>query len=149
MNVKLKKKEDAIGERLKQMTDRSNSIQSFLKRVTLKQYKDAQRDRWMTEGKSEDKPWDQLNSKYAEYKRRKFADYPGAGQKMMIRTNALYEGTVDRPNVIATNKALKISVNTENAPYADYANEARPFMKFSQSTIDEMKHKILEYLKGI
>jgi hypothetical protein len=153
--VSLKKKKDGITETLDGMVHRANTMESFFHRVIFKMYQDKQRKRWMSEGSSEGLKWPALKPSYKISKKKRFADYPGSGNKMMIATNSLYMATVEKPNKKATNKGITIAVSNVINPesgdgtqdYAKTAAQKRPFMKFSKQSIEDMRKKVLDYIK--
>jgi len=153
--VTLTKKSDSIQARNQAMLDRANTMQSFLNRVIFKMYQDAQRLRWASEGGSEGYPWEQLNSKYETWKKKKYQKYDGSGSKLMVATNALHQSAIENAAKIATNENITITVNSDVqnpetkksvSNYAKYAAHARPIMKFSQDTIDTFRDAIQTYI---
>jgi hypothetical protein len=135
------------------LTNRMNSIQGFLNRNIFRMYQQAQLERWKSENTSEGEQWAPLTAQYAQRKKKKFAAFPGAGQKIMIATGKLYETTTGRNpkglRKVATNKSLIIKIDDGYIPYAKFAAEERPIMEFSEATIQDMKDAVVDYIKGL
>ena len=156
MDVKLKKLEDKVSESLKSLMARGKSGKAFIQAYAYPKYLEHQMLRWASQNWGS---WPALNPKYAEYKKRKFANYPGQGERMMIATGKLYQ------SVIGENKKYHVRIITENElivginlggknelEYARFANELRPFMDFKtsqdKSFIKDLKEKYTNYLRG-
>jgi len=138
--------ERGIQANLEAMVSRANSVQGYLNRNLYRQYQNAQRTRWQTEGASEGTKWLPLNPGYAKRKLVRFASYPGGGRKMMIATKRLFDAVVGpsgehRKEV--TSRSLTIGWTT---PYAVYADEKRPFSSFSNKTEQQMYDGLAKYL---
>lgn len=102
---------DDITKRLVDLLDRTKSVRALFTRVIYPMYKNAQRERWQTEGASEGYAWLPLSVEYAKRKKIMFGggvkfkwvggrpnpwapagswpSYPGTGTKMMIATGRL------------------------------------------------------------
>jgi hypothetical protein len=143
-------------------------LAAFLNKNVVDAYFVAQKKRWMTQGESENKRWEQLNPLYASYKLKKFKEYPFGGRKMMIATGFLWESVTSRSKgfkkVLNPNgKSLVIGVQTEEVKtkagavknpgrfvaYAEHANEARPFGgpgAWGNETKRKVRYMITEFL---
>lgn len=147
--VSLKISQDGIGDLLKGMLSRAGLVRGWLNREAYPRVIKVQQMRWMTEGGSEGDGWAPLEPKYAKYKLRKFADYPGGGRKMLIATNRLANG------VMAVNLSDHYKLVTETSletgttiPYAKYVDAKRNFTTLSQETIDTLVASLQDYLAG-
>jgi hypothetical protein len=137
---------DGISNKLKLMIDRGKSMQTFLNRNIYKMYQNAQRERWMSKNESEGSRWLKLDSRYAKYKREKYAAYEGAGTKILIATGALFHaaiGPAQGQRKIVTNSKLYISTAI---PYAGYVNEARNFTKWGSKTMRDINKAIKDFV---
>lgn len=124
---------------------KANSSQAFLNRIVYPMYQNIQRERWMTEGFGK---WPKLNTRYARYKRVKFASFPGQGTKMMIATNRLQKSVVgpgDGHRKIATDKKLIVGTTVE---YAEHANKARPFDQMPVKFWNEVGQAYMDFVLG-
>lgn len=157
MNAEFKVTKDGIRKQLEAMVARGKSPSAFMQRVTLNQYKKAQVARWETEGASEDVTWEPLTSiSYKAYKRRRYASYDGAGNKLMIATGGLYQAATGRGQgmyklITDTSFVVGIDLNAANPEgkslgYAAYAAEKRPIMEFSDATLDKWRSDIANYI---
>lgn len=167
MGASLKITQNNIAAKLEDMARNSKDSSGFLNRVIYRMYQNAQIERWMTENSSQGGKWKPLNPRYAAYKKRAygggtkfryypslglsrpigvFPTYPGKGTKMMIATGRL------AGSVIGPNPEYKEGVGehrkyvTENTltietvvPYGKDAAEQRPFMQFSDRTLEAMR----------
>ena len=117
---------------------------AFLNRVVYPIYQNFQRERWVTQNWGK---WPNLDSRYAQYKLKRFAKFPGGGRHMMIATNTL------APSVIGDSKKFhrklvdnrKLIVGT-TVPYAKYANNAREFDEMPIKFWDEVAKEYVKYL---
>ena len=135
-----------IQDNLTAMLDRQHSMQAYLDRIVYRQYQNAQRERWMSEGASEGVPWDSLNPAYASRKLIKFASYDGGGRKMLIATGRLFKSVIgpgEDHQKVATNDELTVSWSTE---YAPYVNQRRTFDLFSLPTMEKMYDGLARFL---
>ena len=85
-SVRMVKVTDKVNKKLDEMKNNAINAQGFLMRNIYPMYKDAQRQRWISQGSSEGRVWDSLDSIYAKRKLKLYGSYPGAGTKMMIGT---------------------------------------------------------------
>ena len=156
MDVKLKKLEDKVSTSLEALKARGKSGRTFINAYAYPKYIEHQMLRWDSQNWGS---WPALNPKYAEYKKRKFAQFPGQGERMMIATGKLYQ------SVIGENRKYHVKIITENElivgikfggknemEYARFANELRPFMSFKESNdkafIKDLKERYQKYLRG-
>lgn len=173
--VGIKKVQDTLQDRLKEMMNRAKSTQGAGARL-FALYQQLQIKRFMTENQSEGARWTPLNSTYAKYKVKRYGggtrrggkgswgSWPGGGRKMLIGTSTLagavigrgapFEGT-DKNVQIYKPYSLQISVqtggtNAEGKPfdYAETVAQKRPFMSFSTESINQMKEVLKKYLIG-
>lgn len=135
-----------IEKNLQGMLDRSKKTQAYLNRVVYKQYQNAQRQRWISENKSEGDQWKELEPKYKDRKKRIFAAYDGRGTKTLIATGRLFKSVIgpggDHKKIVA-DKSIEIAWST---PYAVYVEEARPFTEFGAKTMEEMYDGLAKFM---
>lgn len=126
---------------------KSNKIDAALARDVTVMFHNAQRQRWMTEGRSEGKKWKALDKRYAKRKLTQYAAYPGGGRKMLIATNDLVKSVTgeDRTYYRQKVEGSKLTIGTA-VPYAVYVDEERPFMEFSKKTMKKMLERITLYM---
>jgi hypothetical protein len=135
--------------KIETMLDRGKSMQSFLNRNVYRIYQNAQRSRWITENASEGGEtgrWEKLNPTYAERKKKIYAAYEGAGEKMLIATGRLFKAVVGPSNgqiKVVTNTSMTISTSVE---YAKYVNEARSFSTWGPSFKAKVKKAIGDFI---
>lgn len=154
--MKLKKVQDQIGDRLKQMAANAKDGRAFLQRVIYPMYQEAQAERWMTENRSEGEQWAPLDPTYADEKREVFAGYAGGGRKMLIATGSLATAVIYQPRKAITKTTMVVGVDTSvTNPYSgfavgDYAQhvaDVRPFMRFGTKTKDKMRQAFRRYIE--
>lgn len=127
-------------------------------------YQKLQTKRFETENASEGSRWEPLNKAYAEQKLKRFKSYPGAGTKILVATGTLggavigpgapFGGT-DKHVALFKNYSMQISVaeggkNLAGKPF-DYARqvaEKRPFMQFSEASLQLMKDELKKFIIG-
>lgn len=146
--------EDGITRSLQAMVERGRSVSAYLNRAVFREFQEAQIQRFETQGSSEGMAWPALNEKYAKWKRKKYASYPGGGNVMMIRTGTLASGAEGRDSgyfyKAVDDTSITIGINVSALPYAKYAGNARPFMSFSDQTLIEWHQGIRDYItKGV
>ncbi len=158
----IKKIQDDLEPRLKQLLTRAQSSKASARLYPL--YQKLQTQRFMTEGASEGYPWPSLKKEYETYKKKKYAEYPGGGRKLLIATSTLagavigpgspFNGT-DKHRAIFRPYQMQISVEQSgtNAAgkkfnYPQYVAEKRPFMKFSPKSVQLLKDALKQYLIG-
>lgn len=140
---------NTITEALEAMVSRASFTSGFLTRVVYPDYQNAQRTRWINENSGEDfagGAWPALNVKYAEQKKKRFADYEGSGSKMLIATNRLQKSVIgpgeDHQRVI---DATSIRINTR-VPYAVYVDSVRSFSGWSPIFYSKIYKKYSDYI---
>lgn len=142
-------KRNALAGFHEHMVSRVGKLQGYVNRVIYEQYKEAQRDRWETEGASEGRPWPQLSQKYARQKLKRYATYPGSGRKLLIATGKLVDAVSGKDSTfhrkLVTNDKMIISVTV---PYGSFVNERRPFMRMGEATIKKMRDGLIKYMRG-
>lgn len=150
MKASFEKTEDKVTKKLEGLLDRSKSLSSYLNRNFYQQYKNLQRNRWMTENASEGQQWEPVTPEYAQYKIKKYSGYPGGGQKLMIRTGVLAAAAQGDYGSFKLTEERSITVGIDDSiiPYAKYAAKKRPFMKFSDASIAAMREGVIDFLKG-
>lgn len=148
----LRQVQNGIERRLKDMVNRTHSVSSYLNRTLFRKYQEAQVERWKTENSSQGSQWPSLSPEYLKRKR-KIAlkeGYRGGGNAMMVLTGKLYSGAaaIDDSyyNKVVTNTKFVIALNTGSIPYAGYAGNRRPYMKFSPAAIREWKKGIRDFI---
>lgn len=157
------KVKDDFSATMNKMLDNTRSAQGGFARIYAL-YQRFQTDRFTSQNSSEGDPWPELSAKYADYKRKKFASFPGSGTKMMIASGTLagavigpgapFSGT-DRHRAVFTSTSMQISVDMsgKNAAgkdfdYAADAAEQRPFMEFSDAHLEQMKEELSQFILG-
>jgi len=148
-NIKLDISMDGITNKLNGMIQRANLVDGWLNRVAYPALIAKTRQRWMSEGSSEGDGWKPLNAKYKLEKLRRFRDYPGAGQKMLIATSRLVNSMTGDDTgehyKLVSNQRLEFG---SRVPYAKYVDEMRSITKLSAETIEELKTQLSQYLSG-
>ncbi len=146
-NVSLTISVDGIGDYLKKMISRAGQVRGWLNRVAYPKIIKAQQMRWITEGASEGDGWAPINPTYARYKLRKYADYPGAGRKLLIATGRLYQGMTGENRAdhykLATETTLEVGTTVS---YAKYVNETRNIVELSPETVESLVSGLSEYI---
>lgn len=127
-----------------------NRVDAALAREIYRIYQNAQRARWMSENKSEGRPWKALNPTYQVKKIKRFAAYPGGGRKMLIATGALQASVIGTDTkhhrrLIERNRMVVATT----LPYAAYVAEVRPFMEFGKATKAKIRAAIKKYWVGL
>lgn len=139
--------EDKVSGRLNQMINSLGFKRQYLQTRALPKYFKAQRQRFITENATQGTRWEPLNDVYAAYKKKKFADFPGGGRKMMIATGRLMQSltSAESPDFrkLVTDSALIVSTAVE---YAKYPAETRPIMEFNQAFVDDIKADYKQWL---
>lgn len=137
MDVKLRKVQSTVDKKLSGMIKKFKSGQAFLQMQIYPRYLEHQQFRWQTENWG---AWKDLNSDYAEKKKRVYASYPGGGIRMMIATGRTINAVLGRNKFhrkIVTEKSLIVGIGgTEpdgDLEYAKYAGAMRPFMDFENA----------------
>ncbi len=158
----IKMVKDGINEKLKLMLTRSQSSKATARIYSV--YQALQTKKFMTQNASEGEVWKPLQSEYADYKKKKYGSWPGGGTKTLIRTGTLagavigpgapFEGTDHHTAMFSTGsmtiRVNQSGVNAEGKPftYPQYVAEKRPFMEFSQASLDKMKDALKKYMIG-
>lgn len=153
---------NTVDERLKEMLTRAQSSKAWARVYPL--YQKLQTQRFMTQNASEGAPWHELQPKYAQRKLTRYSAFPGGGRKMLIGTSTLagaaigpgapFEGTgLQRALFSAGSMRIDLDisgVNAEGKPftYPMYVAEKRPFMSFSEKSLDEMKDALKNFMIG-
>ncbi len=148
-NVSLKISVDGIGEYLNGMLDRTKLVRGWLNRVAYPMIIKAQQMRWMTEGASEGEGWAPINPRYAKWKLKKFADYPGGGRKTLIATSRLVKGmtgeNLSDHYKLVTDRTLEVGTTIN---YARYVNETRNIVELGPETVDSLVQGLKDYILG-
>lgn len=145
----LKKVEDTVTNRLNEMISRGRDARAFMVRVVRPTYQNAQRKRFQTENTSEGNQWDELNPKYAKYKLKKFAGFPGGGRKINIATGKMMSSLILEESSSFSEIATNFSyIITFDVPYMKYVDEVRPVLQFRDEFYSEIKSKLRAYLGG-
>lgn len=142
--------ESGVTKSLEEMIQRGKSVSAYLNRVLLRKFQKAQIERWKTENQSEKEKWQPLTPAYKTYKLKKFASYPGGGRSLMIATGRLASGAQARDAAyfykIVSDSQFVIGINTSALPYSVYPGEMRPYMEFSDETLQDWKAGIRSYI---
>lgn len=108
--------------------------EAFLVRVAYPMYQKFQRKRWMTRNVSEGMQWKPNALRYSEWKKIKYASFPGGGTKVMIATGRLFQSIIgpspDHRRII---RGTKMIIGT-SVEYASYAGDIRPFFPLSDKS---------------
>lgn len=146
-SIALKVSLDGISEYFNKMIDRTKLVRGWLNRVAYPTIIQAQRMRWVSEGASEGASWVPLNPSYAMRKLRRYANYPGAGRKLLIATGRLVGGvTGDNPNdhyKLVKDTSLEVGTTIN---YAEYVNEVRNFTDLGDATTQHLAEQLSEYI---
>ena len=146
--------------KLENMKTRAGSgLRSYLNSVVYTQIQNAQMQRWVSEGTSEGTQWDRLNPIYANRKLKKYHDYPGAGEKLLIATATLVSsvigpikessafgltGSSDHHRKIIDNNSIFVGTDLN---YAGFVNEKRSFTTLSNQTKKNIFDGISAFLR--
>ena len=145
--IRVKVSPDGAIAQLRAMLDRGKLARGWLNRVAYPMVIRIQRYRWETENISEGGQWAALNPDYAKRKLTKFADYPGAGRKMLIATGRLIEGmTGENPSdhyKVVTDTSLEVGTTVS---YAKYVDEKRTITRLSSKTVQSLKESLRDYI---
>lgn len=153
---------DGMNERLKQMLSRAQSTKASARLYPL--YQKLQVERFMSENTSEGDQWRPLTPVYAKRKLKQFKQWPGHGTKTLIASSTLagavigpgapFEGT-DKHSAVFSPYKMQIQVISggvnaagKRFNYAGYVDAVRPFMKFSDKSIQIMKTALKQYMVG-
>jgi hypothetical protein len=163
MNVGLTEIRNDVQTKLNNLLTQAKSTKAMARVYSM--YQALQVERFKTEGASEKMPWDPYSSqKYAEYKKKKYAKYPGSGSKLLIATSTLagaiigpgapFKG-IEKHRAQFLTGAMRIAVeqsgvNAEGKPftYPQRVAQIRPFMEFSDKSINKMKEELKKFLIG-
>lgn len=137
------------------LISRARLIDGWLNRIAYPELLNTQRKRWQTEGASEGQTWQPISASYATSKSKRFADYPGAGQKLLIATGRLaYSMTLtsslhdskskdgDHFKLVRQNKLEMGSF----VPYAKYVNDERDITTIGHDTQQRLVRSLSDYL---
>lgn len=150
MKARIVALENKIIGQLNSMIEQSKQVRAFLERVVYPTYLKAQMKRWMTQGRTDGfgtlDPWKPLSSTYAAWKKRRWADAPGGGTKVLIASGRLYQAVMNKGpghRKIISDRSLIVGVDV---PYAKYVNESRPFFIFSDEMMNGLKDKYKKFI---
>ena len=139
--------QNSVTKSLEAKIKRGKSLRAWLNRVAYAEYKNIQRERWMTENTSQGAKWPALNEKYALRKARIYAEFPGGGTKMMIAKGTLFNSVVgddlSAHRKIVTDTTLEIHTTVD---YAQYPDKIRTFTQFSPQTMKNLADSAGEYI---
>jgi hypothetical protein len=146
--ITIEAKRRGIEKNLQEMINRASSMAPFFNKNVYAQYQNVQRKRWMTENQSEagTPAWPELNSTYKKWKVVKYASSPGRGTKMMIATDTLRKSVIgpgEGFRKIVTPRSLTIATTIQ---YAEHADKARTFSKYSPETMREFYAMIGDFI---
>lgn len=132
----LKRTEDTVTTKLENMLKSTSFFEQYVTSRFQPKFQQTQQKRWQTENASEGAQWQPLNPRYSEYKKEKYANEFGHGEKLMIATGRLYRSlTLDDGG--EWERILSGNTVVFNFPieYAKTAGETRPILEFSQDTM--------------
>ena len=141
---------DGISARLEAGVDNLDKAKAWAQRFLYPDYQEAQRKRWETKGRSEGYPWPELNERYAEWKKVRYAGYPYAGKRMGVATGELFRSVVGDDTSkfhrkLITNSRAIFGTSLE---YSQYFAEARPIFLFSDKTTRRWVKSLKDYFIG-
>lgn len=149
--AKMVKLQDTVSSKLEAMISRTKDPRPFLEKV-YKTYVATQAKRWQAENAdpniSPGPTWPKLTEAYSKRKLKKFASFPGGGQKIMVASGTLVNAVLGRnehARKLISQSTLVVAVDL---PYAKYANDPRNFTKFSKAWINKLKQDYVNYLSG-
>lgn len=122
---------------------------AFMVKYVREAYIDAQNKRFMTKNTSQGEKWAALNPIYAEYKLKKFKDFPGGGRKINVATGRLFnalilEGKGDYSEMVFA-ESYVIAFKPE---YAKYVDEVRPIVQFRKEFYADLRKKAIKWMSG-
>jgi hypothetical protein len=144
----------ALDKFYENMLSRMSQVDAVLARDVFKIYQNLQIKRWTSVTSqaggvtSEGDQWDGLTDTYITRKAKRFASYPGSGRKILIAEGKLFAaamGTAPDGRVLVEKGTMTI---TASRPYAGFVNDLRPFMTFSDPSIETMKDRLKKYFAG-
>lgn len=154
MKAKITVLEDGLRKNLKDKEARLRSVSAYLNTAVVRQYVNAQVNRWKTLGGSEGSNWHALNPDYARRKKRIYAGYMGGGSQMMVATGKLYT-TVTTPSddgaagfrkvVLPRGIIISVSASGDNE-YFKHADESRSFTSWGRQTMGEMRKGLRQFI---
>lgn len=140
---------DDVSRRLEDKVKKVGNMSAFLNRVIYQEYRMIQIERWDSENRSEGHQWSRYRDKaYASIKRRRFAGYPYAGEKMGVATGDLLKSAVGpspKHRKIVKKSSLVVSTSV---PYAQYFDENRTISALSKRTVSRLRDMVKEYVRG-
>lgn len=177
--IRLKTIHSGFDEWFTACTERLDLVSGYLNRIVKQDYLISQQNRFDTNNAGPDfegGAWASLDPKYAEYKRKRYAAFPGSGTQTNVRqsnllsslllTNTYYPNPEPR-KIRAGRKGKKsagqlaagslVTVDTTSihiytlVPYAKYVDEdhaKRTFTQWSQVFWDRINRGIMNYLAG-
>jgi len=140
------------------MLNKLNQPQAVLERKIYPMYQQLQLKRWQSQGSSEGETWDALSPAYKARKLKKFRSDPGEGRFMLVATGNLFGATVGNNPLtgsvgnqyhrkLISSTGMEISVEESgDFNYPHFVNDLRPFMEFSDPSIEAMKEVLMEEL---
>jgi len=147
-SVEITKVKDGITLSIDAMITRGKSVSSFLNRATYPVYQQLQIQRWETENASENESWNPVKPDYATIKRKRYAGFPGGGQKLMVATSKLAfaaQGLAGALKIV-TESSMTVGIDQGFIPYAKYPGADRPYMSFSDDSISKMTDPLVQYI---
>lgn len=131
-----------------QMLSKDREKQAFLNSVVLPYVLERQKERFGSENTSEGSRWQSIEASYAQRKRKRYANFPGGGEKILVATGRLAFAAGGEPREsgdfekITSGSGILIRIGV---PYAPYQNPVRPFTTFSDVTHSTIKQMIISY----
>lgn len=148
MKASLVKTSDTISNKLNKMVKDTKDQRAFIQLQLYPRYLEYQRLRWMSENWGN---WKALNPKYAERKKKLYADRKGQGMRMLIATGRLIDAVLGENNLhrkLITKNSLIVGVGDTGSggklEYAPRVNLLRPFMDFSSARDKKFKKDVKE-----
>jgi len=122
------------------------ALQTWMNRNGYPMYKNAQKQRWITQNASEGATWKEVTPKYQKWKDHKFATDPGnypGGKRILVLTGKLADSVMGRRldfhRAVFTERGFSVATTL---PYAKYVNDVRPFVGFSDRTENRIKESL-------
>lgn len=151
MDAKIEQTSNKILFRLQGMVQRGRSVSAYLNRSFYQQFLNAQQQRFQTQNASQQGEWKALDPLYLKRRIRK---WPASGDAILVRTQALAKGSqgLDSSYFYKTvsDDQFIFGINRGAIPYSQYPGAIRPFMSFTQATLDSWHAGISNYIfRGI
>lgn len=126
------------------------ALQTWMARNAYPMYKNAQKQRWITQNASEGVTWKEVTTKYQKWKDNMLAKNPGkypGGKRILVLTGTLADSVMGRKldfhRAIFTERGFSVATTL---PYAKYVNDVRPFAGFGDRTTNKIKDSLRAFV---